>query len=480
MRRAIVIFAAASALASPGIARAAQCGLPDTSPLWIDFAHGTVQFRNEIFRRPGLIVSTSGVAVSAALRSGGAQTTYWEMNLVNYVGKPDAPADPATIGTGAARLFDLAVSSSGCTTPLIALNELWGPTTAAPWVPSVAQYRANVLAFLRELAARGARPFLLSPSNPNMAGEAADWWRQVAQVADVVTQVYVKAPNVYSAGAILGNRDIRLRLRKAVATLTGVGIPASRVGLMLGFQSGGLYGRVGLQPLEAWLEVVKWNALAARQVAKELAVSTVWSWGWGTFGPASVDADKPLVACAYLWTRDSTLCDAPTMSGGRLNTSLTDGQIILLNGVQCSFGTSVLRTASIDQLTKLTGQRGVAVGALFSRAVQRARTTVSAAEVLHAERELVKRRFNGKRRAYRAALARRNLSLAVARQIIADEVRRQKLALTLAAESPGVDVSVWTTTEQTKALNQAICLRDELPAVGDFRLTDHWPLLRLA
>jgi hypothetical protein len=480
MRRAVVILVAASALASPGIARAAQCGLPDTSPLWIDFAHGSVQFRNEILKRPGVIAATSGVAVSAALRSGGAQTTYWEMNLPNYVGRPDTPADPATIAPGAARLFDLAVASSACTTPLIALNELWGPTTPAPWAPTVAQYRANVLAFLRELAARGARPFLLIPSNPNMAGEAADWWRQVAQVADIVPQVYVKGPVIYSAGAILGNRDIRLRLRKAVATLTAVGIPASRIGLMLGFQSGGLYGRVGLQPVEAWLEVVKWNALAARQVAKELSVSTVWSWGWGTFGPASVDPEKPLAACAYLWTRDSTLCDAPTMSGGRLNTSLTDGQIILPAGVDCSFGTSVLRTSSIDQLTKLTGQRSLAVGALFSRVVQRARTRVSAAEVLQAERDLIKRRFKGKRRAYRTALARRNLSLALARQIIADEVRRQKLALTLASENPGVDVSVWTTTEQTKALNQAICLRDEFPAVGDFRLTDRWPLLRLA
>jgi hypothetical protein len=249
---------------------------------------------------------------------------------------------------------------------------------------------------------------------------------------------------------------------------------------MLGLQSGGLYGRVGLQPVEAWLEVVKWNALAARQVANELGVATVWSWGWGTFGPASVDPEKPLAACVYLWTRNPTLCEAPAMSGGRLNTSLTDGQIILPAGVQCSFGTSVLRTASIDQLTKLTGQRGLAVGALFSRAVQRARTRVTGAEILEAERALVKRRFKGKRRAYRAALARRNLSLALARQIIADEVRRQKLALTLAVESPGVDISVWTTAEQTKALNQAICLRDELPAVGDFRLTDHWPLLRLA
>ena len=476
----MLVAAAAAALASPGIARAAPCGLPDAQPLWIDFAHGSVQFRNELFGRPGVIAATSGPAVSAALRARGAQTIYWEMNLPNYPGKPDAPADPATIAPAAARVFELAATSSACPTPLIALNELWGPTTPAPWAPSVAQYRANVLAFLRELAARGARPFLLVPSNPNTAGEAAEWWRQVAQVSDIVREVYVRAPVIYGQGPILGNREIRLRLRKAVTTLTDIGIPPSRIGLMLGLQSGGLYGRGGLQPLEAWLEFVKWNVLSARQVATELRAATVWSWGWGTFGPASVDPEKPLAACVYLWTRDPRLCDAPAMTGGRLNTSLTDGQIVLAAGVHCSFGTTLLRTAAIDEIARLTGQRERAVTALFARAIQRSRMRVSGAEVLSTERAIVRARFRGSRAAYRGALARRGLTLAFGRQVIADELRRRKLAAELAAANPPTDLAAWTAAEQTKALNQAVCRGDELPAVGDVRLVDHVPFLKLA
>jgi hypothetical protein len=475
-----VILVAAAALGAPGIAHAGQCGLPDTKPLWVDFAHGSVQFRNDIFGRPGVVAATSGPSVSAALRARGAHTVYWEMNLPNYVGRPDTPADPASVAAGAARLFDAAVAASGCATPLIALNELWGPTTPAPWTAPVVQYRANVLTFLQQLAARGARPFLLLPSNPNTAGEAAEWWRQVAQVADLVPEVYVRGPAIHAQGPILGNREFRLRLRKAVTTLTAVGIDPARVGLMLGFQSGGLYGRAGLQPLEAWLELVKWKTLAARQVAGELGVATVWSWGWGTFGPASVDPDKPLAACVHLWTRDPRLCDAPTMSGGRLNTSLTDGQIALARGVQCSIGPAVLRTATIDDLARLTGQRDRAFTALFARVVQRARIRVASAEILRAERTIVRTRFRRSTAAYRGALARRGLTLAFGRQVLADELRRQKLSAMLAAANPPLDLAAWTTSEQTNALSAAICLRDELPAAGDVRLADHVPFLKLA
>jgi hypothetical protein len=474
-----VIVVAAAALASPGIARAGQCGLPDARPLWVDFAHGSVQFRNEIFGRPGVVAATSGPAVSATLRARGAHTVYWEMNLPNYVGRPDTPADPAAVVAGAARLFDAAVTASGCATPLIALNELWGPTTPAPWSPAVAQYRANVLAFLQQLASRGARPFLLLPSNPNTAGEAADWWRQVAQVADLVPEVYVRGSLIHPQGPILANREVRLRLRKAVATLTAIGIQPARIGLMLGFQSGGLYGRAGLQPLEAWLELVKWKTLAARQVATELDVGTVWSWGWGTFGPASVDPDKPLAACVHLWTRDPRLCDAPTIAAGRLNTSLTDGQIASAPGVECTLGTAVLWSAAADEVARLTGQRDRAVTALFARVVQRARMRVAAAEILGAERAIVRTRFRRSAAAYRRALARRGLTLAFARQVIADELRRQKLAAALAAAAPPADLGAWTASEQTNALQTAICLRDELPSVGDVRLADHVAFLKV-
>ena len=42
---------------------AAQCGLPDAKPLWIEYSEGSVGFRQAIFAKPGIIAATSGSAV---------------------------------------------------------------------------------------------------------------------------------------------------------------------------------------------------------------------------------------------------------------------------------------------------------------------------------------------------------------------------------------------------------------------------------
>ena len=168
MKRGLIVAAAALAafLGAPHAARAQQCGLPDAQPLWIEFSDGSVQFRNAVFGHAGVIAATKGTAVASALRKRGAETIYWEMNLERFVGTPTKPADPATVTGAADRLFDSAVASTGCETPWVALNELLDPTSPTPWNPNTAQYRGNVLALLTELNAKGARPFLLVPSNP--------------------------------------------------------------------------------------------------------------------------------------------------------------------------------------------------------------------------------------------------------------------------------------------------------------------------
>lgn len=453
----------------PGHARAAPCGLPDSTPLHVEFADGSVQFRAQVFRRPGLVLAANGVPESRFLRAGGAQTIYWVMRLEVLVGTPDAPADPAGVPAAADATFDRAAAASSCATPLVALNELRGPTLPTPWTPTNVQYRANVLSFLRQLAVRGARPFLLVPSDPSTAGEAASWWQQAAQVADVVREVYFRAPVISAMGPLLGSRAFRQRMRTAVSSLTGIAVPPTRVGLMLGFQSGGIYGRAGLQPRAAWLQFVKLNALAARQVARELGVGTIWSWGWGTFGPAGADADKPTAACVYLWTRDSSLCNAPAAAGPDFNASLTEGQIVLPAGAHCSVAGGVIASSSLERAARLTGDRAAAFTALFARAVQRARLRVPATAVLQAERGIVRRHFAGSRRRYLRALERRRVTLSFARGVIADELRRRGIA----------DAPAWTVAEQTKALETAICLRDELPASGDERLADRIVFLRL-
>ena len=61
---------------------------------------------------------------------------------------------------------------------------------------------------------------------------------------------------------------MRAAFRRSVAQFVKIGIPVTSIGLMLGFQSApGTGGREGLQPSKAWYEVVKWQALSARQIA---------------------------------------------------------------------------------------------------------------------------------------------------------------------------------------------------------------------
>jgi hypothetical protein len=462
---------AVAAFALPGRAQAAQCGLPDAKPLWIEFSDGSVGFRAQVFRRPGLVLASNGVSDEQWLRAGGAQTIYWVMKLERLAGTNVAPADPATVPNAADVIYEQAVAATGCATPWIALNELRGPTQPTPWSQPVAQYRNDVLLLLSRLAQRGARPFLLSPSNPNTAGDAAAWWHTVASVSDVVREVYFPAPSIVAQGPLLGSRALRVKLRTAVRSLTGIGVPASRVGLMLGFQSGGIYGRVGLQPLASWLEFVKLNALAARQVAQELGPATIWSWGWGTFNTAGADPDKPAAACVYLWTRDPSLCDGPALGGADFDTSLTEGQILLRPGVQCSVAGGSILTATLTATTRLAGSRDAAFTALLERAVQRGAYPVPGSAILAAERGVVSRRFAGNRRNYLRYLSARRVTLAQARGVLADELRRK----TLGAATPA-----WSVAQENTALQTATCLGDELPTAGDVRLAARFAPLQLA
>src|SRR5262249_11245972 len=191
-----------------------------------------------------------------------------------------------------------------------------GPAGAAPapaWAASTAQYRANVLTFLQDLAAQGAHPVLLINKSP-FAGssDAVAWWRSVAKVADIVREVYLPATEVWPLGPILGNRLLRESYRDAVIALTSMGIPANRLGIMISFLSHrGVGGRNGLEPASAWYQVVKWEALSAKQVAREVGLGSIFSWGWQEWNRREMDPDKPKAACVWLWARTRSLCNAP-------------------------------------------------------------------------------------------------------------------------------------------------------------------------
>src|SRR6476646_7028718 len=409
MKRVVVVLALLAA--AGGAARAdapgpLPCGLPQQQPLWVDYADGMVPFWSSIFARPGVVGAASNFIVPPQLRAKGAKTIYFDLYLQNRVGTPSKPADATVVDARADKLFDTAAASSGCATPLIALNELAGANLPTPWTPTTAQYRANVLELVQRLAERGARPFLLLPKRPYTHDEAADeWWRQAAQSADLVPEVYFSGPSVAKQGAVLGSRRLRGVMRTRMEDLIQIGIPTSRIGMMLQFSSTqGAGGREGLQPLGKWLDVVKWEALAAKQVAYELHVPTIWSWGWASFNPSGNDPDKPIVACTYLWTRDHSLCDAPALAGAQLDQSLDVGAT-LPAGTICLLGKTKVKATDLAAMTRVTGDRDVAFSAGFEHTVLVSASRVHTATVAATDGGVVLDRFHGARSAYLAALA---------------------------------------------------------------------------
>ncbi|MFL5930333.1 MAG: hypothetical protein ACJ75P_03660 [Gaiellaceae bacterium] len=446
--RFIVATVAATLVFAPN-ALAGPCGLPDTKPLWVDYAESSVDFRDEVFRRPGLVLASSGTSTPQSLRDGGAHTVYWQMKLMRFVGTPSEPADAGTVAVEAAELLDRAAVSSGCATPLIALEEMWGANLPTPWSPSNSAYRTNVLELARQLSARGARPFLFVHGNLELGGAAGAWWQQLSASADIVYESYFDAPRTYALGPVLASRALRVAMRRPVSRLAALGIDPARLGLILGFHSKpGTSGREGLQPLGAWLQFVKLNALAARQVAGELGLGSIWSWGWGTFDAAGADPDKPLAACTYLWTRDQSLCDAPARAA--FDTSLTDGQLILPEGVQCAFPAGMVPEAAVARLAPFAGSRRAAVTALVARRALRG-ARVRPGDITRAEWSLVSAKYAGSYARYRRALALRGLTRADAVAILTVRLRARRLG----ARAAGARLAA--------AADSALCLRDELP-----------------
>jgi hypothetical protein len=176
-----------------------------------------------------------------------------------------------------------------------------------------------VLELVRALAERGTQPHLLISEGGTTLGSAGDWWRSVAAGAVIVREVYMPAPALAALGPSGATIYLRFQLRRAVRNFTTIGIPSSRVGLALGFHSG-RGGRDGLAAAR-WLGVVKREGLAASLVARELALDSVWSWGWASFAGAPRDPAKADAACVYLWARDPSLCDAPSAAGKSFDSS---------------------------------------------------------------------------------------------------------------------------------------------------------------
>jgi hypothetical protein len=273
---------------------------------------------------------------------------------------------------------------------------------------------------------------LLISSRPYTDGEAGLWWREAAHYADLVQEVYYSGKLIHRQGAIRGSRTMRMRFREAVKTFTDLGIPAKRVGIMLGFQASNR-GKMGAVP---WFQHVKLQALAAKQVAKETGLGSVWSWGWIARNTAQADPDKEAAACVYLWARDPKLCNGPVAAGPDFDASRTQGQVVLSRGARCAIDDRAVTNAAVTGLTRVTGNQDVAFSAAYARAVLAGLVRVDSADVLAAERAIIASRFRGSRAAYRAALARARATEGLAREVIADELRQQRMGRRFRVTAP--------------------------------------------
>jgi hypothetical protein len=231
---------------------------------------------------------------------------------------------------------------------------------------------------------------------------------------------------------------MRTGMRALVRRFTEIGIPASRVALELQFQSApGTGGREGLQPRSKWLEIVKLQALAARQVTAELRTHSIWSWGWATFSTAGIDRDKGEAVCVYLWVRDQRLCSGPGAAGPSFDASLTVGQLSLSPGVVCALPAGEIRTSAVTPLARAIGDRDVAASVVLERLIlQQQEIALDARAVLAAELAFVDDHFGGSVARYLGALRRINLTRPAARGLLLDELRREAVRARFAPARP--------------------------------------------
>ncbi len=443
---------------------------PTDGPLWIEYGDGSVPLEvRAVFSRPGIVVASTGVALPSRYRDLGARTTYFVLKLPSLVGAPGAPADPATIDEVADRTYERAVASTLCEQPWIALNELAGPANPVPWADTVRTYRQNILALMQRLAVRGATPVLLVHGSPVYTGEAKAWWKSVGTTGHIVYESYYKAPGIVQRGRIVGPRRLRLGMRSVMTSFANTGVPRNHLGVMLGFQvAPGKYGREGLQPSSEWFRYVKWNALAARQVALDDGLGSVWSWGWGNLSAAAKDPDKPAAACVYLWARDQSLCDGKTAAGVGFKPSLVEGPIVVTDGVQCLSVVGKLPRATVLEHSAYLGNLDAAVSATFVRQVLRKRLPIAKSDIDAAEGAVIAGAFAGARDVYLAELLAHRATLGIARGVLEDALRRERV-VELVGET---GVLPWTADAVTSAIDTATCRKDRLPGRGNFPVSD--------
>ena len=148
--------------------------------------------------------------------------------------------------------------------------------------------------------------------------------------------------------------------------------------------------------------------------------------------PPPVPAEKQAAACTYLWARDPSLCDAPTVAAtsniGGFDADLTAGAFDLAPELQCRYTGGSFTTKELTALTAAGVTSASALTALLERSLVRTRATIGPTALLRAERSVIAGVFAGKRGQYQQFLQVEGATPAVARDVIRDQLLAAKVA----------------------------------------------------
>ena len=335
-----------------------QCGLPSPGTWWIDFA--SLDTEREL-SRAGVIVGASTGTYPARLRAAGAKTVYWDMYLNRRVGHA-VGAGGAGHDRGAANsLFDFAADPERLReADHRAQRALRGaPRDAVDGEQQ--RYRENVLAFVRQLASRGARPFLLhldpalhrqrrggrlvARGREGRRSRAGGLLRRAVALRAGAGRGQPPDPrgDARPPLALPRDRDPRVAARRRARVpdrprRRRARGPAAGRGLVRGGQVAGAR-----------------RAADRRRVPDRLGLVV----GVGRLQRADGDdEDKPSAMCVYLWTRAPGLCDGLAAAGPAFRASRTEGQIRLPASRKCGFvGGGGFDSGSVGVLQQVTGDR---------------------------------------------------------------------------------------------------------------------------
>ena len=310
----------AALLLTAGLGRtppvAAECGLPAGAPLWIDYGEGSVRPDvRAVFTKPGVVVATSRAgAIPTAFRAGGARPP---TSSSTCHGSSEKRTTPQTSRPSSLRRMRSTPKRSRRqpAPPVDRAQRLQGSQLPMPGLPRMLPpgERHNARAASGRARCTPACSFMAirpSPATPRLGGEPRRT-RRASSMRRITPRKSSARPG--RGQSAYANRHAESR--GSVRSRRGA---TSAPWLMLGFHSVLTPGVAGA------LDSASRGVAPRRQMGGARGGRSLPSTGCrrsghgdGTFGPETVDADKAVAACTWLWVRTQSLCDAPGIAGRR-------------------------------------------------------------------------------------------------------------------------------------------------------------------